>query len=111
MNNQINDNILSLISKTPDSVILAIAGRVKEKRLEKDWTQKTLAVKAGVSFGSYRRFESSGEISLHSLIMIAFALGMEDDFQGLFSKQTYQSIDELLNVSKAKQRKRGGKNG
>ena len=110
MNNQINDNILSLIGKTHDSLMLGIAGRVKERRLEKDWTQRALALKAGISFGSLRRFESSGEISLRSLMMIAFALGMEDDFQKLFSKQIYRSIDDLLNGSKVKQRKRGGKN-
>jgi len=28
----------------------------------------------------------------------------------LFSKQTYRSIDDLLNGTKVKQRKRGGKN-
>ncbi|PKO99240.1 MAG: XRE family transcriptional regulator [Bacteroidetes bacterium HGW-Bacteroidetes-8] len=110
MKNELNDNMLSFISTTHDSLMLGIARRVKERRLEKDWTQRALAVKAGISFGSFRRFESSGEISLRSLIMIAFALGTEDDFLGLFSTQTYRSIDELMNVSKAKQRKRGGKN-
>ena len=111
MNNQINDNILSLIGKTHDSLMLGIAGRVKERRLEKDWTQRALAVKAGISFGSLRRFESSGEISLRSLIMIAFALDLTDEFNTLFSRKTYQSIDDIINIEKLKQRKRGTKNG
>ncbi len=110
MNNQINDNILSLISKTPDTLLLGIAGRVKERRLEKDLTQKALATKAGISFGSYRRFESSGEISLRSLVMIAFALDMADEFDAFFSIRTYQSMDDLLKADKNKQRKRGSRN-
>lgn len=110
MNSSITDNILSFIDKTPDTLLLDVAGRVKERRLEKNWTQKAIAAKAGITFASYRRFETSGEISLRSLVMIAFALGAEDDFKELFSKQTYGSIDELLNASKAKQRRRGGKN-
>ena len=39
MENEINDNILSLINKTPDSLMTGVAERVKQRRLEKDWTQ------------------------------------------------------------------------
>ena len=104
------DNILSLIDKTPDLLIQGIALRVKNRRLEKNWTQKMLAIKAGVTFGSYRRFESSGEISLRSLVMIAFALDMTDEFEALFSGRTYRSIDDIINIEQSKQRKRGTKN-
>ena len=55
MENGINDNILSLISKTPDSLMLGIAERVKLRRLEKGWTQNMLATKSGVSLASYAR--------------------------------------------------------
>ena len=84
MKNGINDNILSLINKTPDSLMLGIAERVKLRRLEKGWTQNMLATKSGVSLASYRRFESSGEMSLRSLVMLAFALDMTDEFEALF---------------------------
>lgn len=110
MKNVISNNILSLISKTPDLLMLSIAECVKQRRLEKDWTQKMLATKAGVSLGSYRRFESSGEIAMRSLVMLAFALDMTDEFEALFSPKTYQSIDDIINVAQLKQRKRGAKN-
>ncbi len=106
----VNDNILSLIGKTPDSLLTGIAERIKQRRLEKGWTQKMLAAKAGVSLPSYRRFESSGEISLRSLVMLAFALDMTDDFETLFSSKRYQSIDGILQAGQAKQRVRGNKN-
>jgi len=106
----INDNILALISNTPDSIMLSIAKRIKERRLERDWTQKLLASKAGVPIATYRRFEIKGEISLRGLLMVAIALGLEDDFNSLFSMKSYQSIDELIEFTESKQRKRGGKN-
>ena len=110
MANEINDNILSLIEKTPDLIMSSIARRVKQRRLEKEWTQKMLATKAGLSLPSYRRFESSGEISLRSLVMLAFALDMTDEFEALFNGKIYQSIDDILNAERRKQRKRGNRN-
>ena len=110
MKTGINDNILSLIDKTPDLLMSGIAQRVKQRRLEKGWTQKMLAAKAGLSLPSYRRFESSGEISVRSLVMLAFALDMTDEFETLFSSKTYQSIDDIVKSEQTKQRKRGHKN-
>lgn len=110
MNISLNDNILSLINRTPDLLMLGIAGRVRQRRLEKGWTQKMIAAKAGVSLGSYRRFELSGEISLRSLLMLAFALDMTDDFETLFNGRVYQSIDAILQAGQSKQRKRGNRN-
>lgn len=87
--------------------MLGIAERVKLRRLEKGWTQNMLAAKSGVSLASYRRFESSGEMSLRSLVMLAFALDMTDEFEALFNSKTYQSIDDILRAGQLKQRKRG----
>ena len=106
----VNDNILTLIDKTPNLIMSGIAQRVKQRRLEKGWTQKMLAAKAGLSLPSYRRFESSGEISVRSLVMLAFALDMTDEFETLFSSKTYQSIDDIVKSEQTKQRKRGHKN-
>jgi len=106
----ITTNILSLINKTPESILESIALRVKERRLEKNITQRTLASRAGISYASYRRFETTGEISFHSLVMIAIALDMTEDFDSLFTGKTYQSLDELLNTEKIKKRKRGSNN-
>lgn len=110
MENRINDNILSLIGRTPDSLMTGIAERVKQRRLEKGWTQKMLAAKSGVSLPSYRRFESSGEVALRSLVMLAFALDMTDEFETLFNSRTYQSIEDIIKAEQPKQRKRGIRN-
>ncbi len=107
----INDNILSLLNKTPDLILGSIAGRLKERRLEKNWTQKFLASKAGMPIATYRRFERKGEVSLRGLVMIAIALEMEDDFETLFTTKGYQSIDKLIESNEKKQRKRANNNG
>lgn len=59
-------------------------------------TQKELSVKSGVSFGSIKRFEQSGEISLQSLTKIAIALNVENELEELFSKVPYASIEEVI---------------
>lgn len=110
MNHVLNDNILSLIEKTPASVLSAIAARVRERRLELNWTQKYVASKAGMPLATYRRFEIKGEVSLRGLVMIAIALEAVDDFSTLFATKNYQSIDDLLRIKAESQRKRGGKN-
>jgi transcriptional regulator with XRE-family HTH domain len=74
-----------------------IVQRVRARRKEAKLSQLELAQKSGISFGSFKRFENSGEISLSSLIKIAFALGYESDFQQLFSRKNYQSLDEIIN--------------
>ena len=50
-----------------------------------------------MSFGSIKRFENTGEISLFSLIKIAIVLGCEDEFLNLFQQKQYSSIEEIIN--------------
>ncbi len=102
----ISDNILVLLEKTPESILNSVAQRIKERRLERNWTQKYLASKAGMPIATYRRFEQEGEISLRSLVMISIALELEDGFDSLFKEKSYQSIDELINSNYSKPRKR-----
>ena len=47
---------------------------------------------------------------MRSLVMLAFALDMTDEFETLFSSKTYQSIDDIVKSEQTKQRKRGHKN-
>ena len=75
-----------------------LAGRVRARRREAKISQSALAEKSGVSLGSVKRFEGSGEIALSSLLRIAFALGYEDDFENLFARKNYQSLDEIINA-------------
>lgn len=82
--------------KSPTDINMEIARRMQKKRKANHLTQHQLAQKSGVSLGSVKRFERLGEISLTSLVKIAFVLDCEDDFDALFSKKEYQSIQEVI---------------
>lgn len=100
----------TIILNTPDALCKEIAFRVKERRLERNLTQKAFAKRSGVGYDAYRKFENSGEITLRNLLLCAVALNDTENFSNLFTQKTYQSIDELLKAQEAKKRKRGSKN-
>jgi transcriptional regulator with XRE-family HTH domain len=91
-------NNKAFLQNNPQNIRLEIAGRVRMRRKECKLSQQELAKKSGVSLGSIKRFESTGEISLASLVKIAFALGYEDDFEILFSRRHYNSIQEIIDA-------------
>lgn len=91
----------------PQEEIKAIAQRAKALRLQFKLSQEKLAERSGVSFGSIKRFENTGKISLESLLKIAFTLNAMREFSNLFpSKATRpgQSLDELIAASQKPKR-------
>ncbi len=103
------NNIISFNISTPNDVAKQIATRVKARRLELNLTQEGIAVRAGLKFATYRRFEQTGEISLKGLLQIGFALNALSEFDALFAQKQYQSLDDVLNEQNVI-RKRGKKN-
>jgi transcriptional regulator with XRE-family HTH domain len=108
-------NILStddfiLDDYNPGLILKNIAERARKNRLELDLSQNALAAKSGVSLGSLKRFESTSEISLKNLVMLALVLDATEEFGLLFKKKKYKSIDELLAKDKITIKKRGRKN-
>jgi len=93
----------------PPEIAKSLAQRVRLRRLELDYTQRAMARRAGMSISTYRRFESTGEISLHRLILIGMVLGLTDDFASLFTQRQYASLDEVIN-RQHHQRRRGARN-
>lgn len=86
--------------KTPAEIGASVAGRVRVRRKELGLTQAQVSGKAGMSLASYKRFEQKGLIAFDALIRIAIALGCEDDFDKLFSKRGYSSIEEVIRGKK-----------
>ncbi len=106
----IADNEFILDAFNPASILKGIALRLRERRLELNLTQKGLANKAGVSLGTLKRFENTHEISLKHLIMIALVLDASGEFEQLFTKRQFESLDEVLKTTKEKKRERGSRN-
>lgn len=86
--------------ETPEEINLALAQRLRKIRKRKRITQETLSTKSGVSYGSIKRFETTGMISLLSLTKLAIALGCEDEIKNMFVQVPYQSIQEVINENK-----------
>ena len=79
----------------PGQMCMRLADRVRTLRLGKDWTRDTLALRAGVSSASLRRFETTGKASFELVLKVACALGRLDEFGKLFSPPPARSIEEL----------------
>ncbi len=89
--------MINLYQKTWKEINNEIASNVQKLRKRKKISQKELAEKSGVSLGSIKRFEQTGEISLQSLTKIAIALRAEDELESLFTSANFESIEEILN--------------
>jgi transcriptional regulator with XRE-family HTH domain len=83
-----------------------VAARMRSARLSANFTQFGLAARSGVSLASLRRFETTGQISLESLIRLAQALGLDADIDALFAPPPLASLDELVALPPARRRGR-----
>lgn len=74
-----------------------LAQRFRKRRKEKKLSQKRIARQSGVSYASVRRFEGSGQISLHSLMELARVLGCLEDFNELFKTPVISDLKDYGN--------------
>ena len=88
------------IWETAEELDQKLAQRVRNIRKRRSISQERLASMSGVSYGSIKRFETSGQISLISLTKIAIALDIADDIRNLFTTVPYRDIQEVINETK-----------
>lgn len=88
-------NLSFLKQKTPAETARLLSSRIRDIRKRKKVSQIKLSEKSGVSLGSVKRFEQSGEISLISLTKIAIALEIEGELEDLFEEVPFLSIEEV----------------
>ena len=103
------NDLLFLDDFNPKSIAKKIAARVRKRRLEINLTQEALASRSGFSVGTLKRFEATGDISLMHLLSIAVVLSATDEFKNLFTVRKYESIQQVIDINKSKERKRGRK--
>ena len=90
------NNNLFLLNKTPLSTLIDIAKKVRALRKQMGYSQAELALRSGVSLGSIKRFERSGQISLESLVKMAHLLDRLNDFDVVF--QSTEIDKEIKNL-------------
>jgi transcriptional regulator with XRE-family HTH domain len=94
---------------TPSEMQKIIAQKARAVRLELNLSQLTLSKRSGVSYGSLKKFEQTGQISLESLLRIALVLESMDGFKELFNPALYSKKLSLNDLIKDNTRKRGRK--
>jgi transcriptional regulator with XRE-family HTH domain len=91
-----NNNLFSL-SNSPLATLIEMAKKVRALRKQMGYSQAELALRSGVSLGSIKRFERTGQISLEALLKVANLLDRLNDFDTIFeSKEVDKEIKNLF---------------
>ena len=90
--------MLSFLPKNPNDIMGELKTKFKIRRKSLKLSQIELSKKADVSLGSLKRFEQSGQISLESLLKVAFVLECLGDFDRVCErKEKFENIEEVIN--------------
>jgi len=91
---------------TPLEIVREIGARLRVQRLQQSLTQDELAACAAVSVSALKTLESTGKSTVETLVRVAGALGLQDDFVQLFAPKVALSIAALERFERAKLRVR-----
>lgn len=86
--------------ETAEEIDQRLAGRIRNIRKRRKISQEELSRLSGVSYGSVKRFEATGKISLLSLTKLAVALDCADEIRNMFTDIPYRSIEEVIHENK-----------
>ena len=89
-----------LLWETAEELDQKLAQRIRNIRKRRSTSQEKLSAMSGVSYGSIKRFEATGQISLISLTKIAMALDIADELRSIFTQVSYKNIQEVINETK-----------
>ena len=85
------------INKKPFDFLEEIALRHKTIRKQAGFSQSELAKRSGVSLGSLKRFETTGQISLESLLKLVEILNRLEDFDLILKPiENLKEIEKLF---------------
>ena len=83
--------------------MLEMAKRHKMLRKQAGFTQSELARRSGVSLGSLKRFETSGQISMQSLFLLIDVLGRLEDFDTILKPiENMKEIERLFSENNSR---------
>lgn len=85
------------VDKQPFDVLEELAAKHKVIRKRAGFTQSEIALRSGVSLGSVKRFELTGQISLESMLKLAHILNRLEDFDDVFKPlENYEKIEKFF---------------
>jgi len=88
--------MIAFSMQTPAEIVRDTAIRMKRRRIEASLTQRDLASRAGVPYGTLRLYEETGKGSFETVVKIAFALEAEEEFTHLFPSRPPLSIEDVV---------------
>ena len=86
MKSKVGKTMEGFIWETAEELDLKLAQRVRNIRKRRSISQEKLASMSGVSYGSVKRFESTGQIA--------------DELRNIFSQVPYRDIKEVINETR-----------
>ena len=91
--------MLSFLPPTPSDMMDTLKIKFRQRRKVLGYTQPELSSRSGVSLGSLKRFESSGQIALESFLKLALVLECLGDFSSLcdVEEERFGSMEEIIN--------------
>jgi len=84
------------ITKLPRQVLKNTAAKLRVLRRQNKYSQAELADRSGVSLGSLKRFEATGQISLESFLKLLHVLDRLEEFDTILKPgEDLKSIEKL----------------
>jgi len=91
------------ITKLPRQVLKNTAAKLRVLRRQNKYSQAELADRSGVSLGSLKRFEATGQISLESFLKLLHVLDRLEEFDTILKPgEDLKSIEKLFSFNKNK---------
>jgi len=83
--------------RSPKEIMLLLSKNIIALRKQEKMSQRELSERSGVAYASIRKFESTGIISLESLLKICESLKRLTDFESILLPSDMQRKKDLFN--------------
>lgn len=83
--------------KSPKEIMILLSKNIIALRKQVKMSQRELSERSGVAYASVRKFESTGIISLESLLKICEALKRLTDFESILLPSDMKRKKDLFN--------------
>lgn len=81
---------------TPKEAMILLSKRIVALRKQLKMTQKEVSERSGVAYASVRKFETTGIISLESLLKICDILGRLKEFESILLVDEMEKNKEII---------------
>ncbi len=92
---------------TSKEILIMLSKKIEKERIKQNISQKDLALKVGISYGTYRNFLDIQTISLINFIAIFHTLGLYSEINAMVKNDNTKTITQLKEIKKIKKRVRG----